>query len=139
LNGRFGRFLWPDKTEAAVNISFDADSVDAIARHFAGESPASLRLKEKPQTELGLARISKPALHCAVKIEQQARGLRMLGIGAVRQVEGVQNRLQAEPVAQLDVLVGAKIERKKRIVLPERVAFSDVPVRQDPVLRGDPK
>jgi hypothetical protein len=42
LNGRLGRFLWPEKTEAAVNISFDADSVDAIALHFAGELPASL-------------------------------------------------------------------------------------------------
>src|SRR6516165_9269826 len=74
-----------------------------------------LFLEHQPQTELRLPRIAQSALHRAVEIKQQAGGFRMLRIRAIRQVERIDNRLQPNPLRELEGLRRAEVEREERI------------------------
>src|SRR6266852_2846529 len=91
-------------------------------------------LENQPHTQLCLPRIAQTTLHCTVEVEKQAGGFRMLRVRAIRQVEHVDDGLHSNAFRDLEVLVGAEVDGKKRIVLPQRVALDDVAVGQNAVI-----
>src|SRR5215471_6625692 len=86
--------------------------------------------EHQAKPKLRLARIAESALHRAIEIKQQARGFRMLRIRAVGQVENVHDGLQTEALTQLNILRSPKVQREKRIVLPQGIAPDDITARQ---------
>ena len=91
------------------------------------------QLFEDNRDKLRLAWVAQAALDGAIEVEQQAVGFGMLGICAIRQVERVDGGLQAKPLAELEVLVGAEIQREESVVLPQSVALDDIAVREDAI------
>src|SRR5215831_17512975 len=98
-----------------------------------GEMLNLAQSEHQTQAELGLTRVAQSTLDGAIEIEQQAGRLRVLRIGAIGEVESVHDGLQMEALTELDCLGGTKIEREKRIVLPERVSPDDIAVGQNAI------
>src|SRR5215212_6275235 len=89
--------------------------------------PAFL-LPEHTQRELHLPRLAYTALHRAVEVKDQVRGLGTMEVLAVEQIEHIERRLEGQP-AQPELLGKAEVERGVLVILAAQVALGHRAVR----------